>query len=173
MHPVDLEAALAQMQIIVDTREQKTTRAIQRYQSFGVPYHTEQLDFGDYSCETILENKIIKLSNSVCIERKMSIDELCSCFTRERDRFKREFERAKAKQAKLYLLIENASWELIYNGRYKSQMSANALTASMFAWMARYNCPILMCKAETSGKLIKDILYRELKERLTKGLFFA
>lgn len=172
MHPVELETALEQMQIVVDTREQKTTRAIQRYETFGVPWRSEQLNFGDYTCETQLSGGVFSLSERVCIERKMSIDELCSCFTRERERFTREFERAKKRHAKLYLLIENASWELIYNGKYKSQMHPNSLVASLMAWMARYQCPVLMCKAETSGKLIKDILYRELKEILQNGLYF-
>lgn len=174
MHPVELETALSQMHILVDTREQKTARAIRRYEAFNAPWEYEHLDFGDYSCKTELPSgELLSLSDTVCIERKMSIDELCGCFTRDRDRFSREFERAKAKGAKLVLLIENASWEMIYNGKYQSKMSTNALTASIFAWMARYNCPVLMCKAETSGKLIKDILYRELKEILSKGLYSA
>ena len=168
MHPVDLETALSNMSILVDTREQKTARAIQRYESFGVPWEYEKLNFGDYSCQTVLPSgEILQLSDSVCIERKMSIDEVCSCFTRDRERFSREFDRANKGHSKLYLLIENCTWELIYNGKYKSQMSVNALVASLTAWMARYNCPILMCKAETSGKLIREVLYRELKEKLS------
>ena len=173
MHPVELETALSNMRILVDTREQKTTRAIKRYEQFGVPWEYEQLDFGDYSCETILPSgEIIQLSRSVSVERKMSIDEICTCFTRDRDRFVREFERAQSCGARLYLLIENATWELIYNGKYKSHMSVNALVASLTAFQARYGAPVLMCKQETSGKLIKEILYRELKEKLAQGLYF-
>ena len=171
MHPVELETALANMRILVDTREQKTTRSIKRYEQFGVPWRYEQLDFGDYSCETVLPDGVnLKLTSSVCVERKMSIDELCACFTRDRERFTREFERAQSSGARLYLLIENATWELIYNGKYKSRMSVNALVASLTAFQARYGAPVLMCKQETTGKLIKEILYRELKEKLTQGL---
>ena len=45
-------------------------------------------------------------------------------------------------------------------------MKPVALVASMTAWLARYNCQLIMCKEETSGKLIKDLLYREMKEYL-------
>ena len=34
------------------------------------------------------------------------------------------------------------------------------------AWMARYNARIIFCKAEISGRIIKEILYREGKELL-------
>ena len=85
---------------------------------------------------------------------------------RSRHRFKREFERARAKDAKVYLLIEQASWEKAYHGYYRSQMKPQTLVASMTTWMARYDTPIVMCNAETSGQLIYDILYREMKEAL-------
>jgi hypothetical protein len=88
------------------------------------------------------------------------------CYTKERPRFIREFERAKESGAKVYLLIENADWEKAYNGTYRSQLDPKALTASLFAWLARYNCQILMCKEDTSGKVIHDALFREMKERL-------
>ena len=103
------------------------------------------------------------------VERKMSLDELCMCFGRERDRFCREFERIAANGAKPYMLVEGASWELIYAGKYRSQLSPAALSASILAWSARYNCCTLFCKAETSGRLIHDILYREAKEILTQA----
>jgi predicted amino acid-binding ACT domain protein len=62
--------------------------------------------------------------------------------------------------------VENADFEKAYNGSYRSQVKPQSLTASMFAWLARYNCQMLMCKEDTSGKVIHDILYREMKERL-------
>lgn len=168
MHPVDLQTTLKTMSIIVDSREQDTEQARRRYDSFGCPWERDKLDFGDYSAAFVLpDGSRWDLRQRVVIERKMSLDELCGCFTRERDRFCREFERAKDAGAKIYLLIEGASWEMAYNGRYRSKMAPSALVASLLAWAARYNAQILMCKAETSGKLIRDVLYREAKERLT------
>lgn len=168
MHPIDIESTLKTMVITVDSREQATEQSKRRYADFGIPWERSKLDFGDYSAVfTLSDGVTLDLRDSVVIERKMSLDELCGCYTHDRARFEREFERAKDAGAKIYLLIENASWELAYNGKYRSQMKPQALVASMLAWLARYDCQIIMCKAESSGKLIHDILYREGKERLT------
>jgi len=168
MHPIDIESALRSMTVLVDTREQDTEQARKRYERFGVPWTRSKLDYGDYSaCFDLPDGMQYDLRNLVVVERKMSLDELCGCYTHDRARFEREFERAREAGARVYLLIENASWEMAYNGKYRSRMNPQALIASMLAWMARYDCIILMCKAETSGRLIHDILYREAKERLT------
>ena len=168
MHPVEVENTLKTMVCICDSREQDTEQSKRRYADFGVPWERGKLDFGDYSAVfTLPDGTEFSLKDKVCVERKMSIDELCGCYTHDRARFEREFERAKAVNGKIYLLIEEASWEKAYNGKYRSQMKPQALVASMLAWLARYDCQIIMCKAESSGRIIHDVLYREAKERLT------
>lgn len=152
--------------VLVDTREQDTPRFRRRMQALGLPYARRKLNFGDYACAVTDSGREIDLSGQVAIERKMDLDELAQCYTRGRRRFEREFERAKAAGAKLYLLIEDADWERAYAGRYRSRLHPHALTASMLAWLARYDCQILLCAAETTPRLIRDILYREARERL-------
>lgn len=167
MNPFEVSRALKNLTLIVDTREQDTDRLRRRIRQTGLSFVRQKLDFGDYSAKTTLDNDTeFDISGSVSIERKMNLDELCACYCKDRKRFTREFERAKSAGAKVYLLIENANWEKAYNGSYRSKMSPQALTASMFAWLARYNCQIIFCKEETSGKIIREILYREMKERL-------
>lgn len=168
MHPAEVENALKTLRVIVDTRERPTAISEKRYEQFGVPYERRKLDFGDYSAVLTLENgEEFSLCDKISVERKLGFQELCVCFTHDRERFKREFERAKEAGAKIYILLENSTWEAAYAGRYRSQMKSQALIASMLAWLARYRCQIIMCKSETSGKLIGDILYREAKEALT------
>lgn len=170
MNPFEVSRALKNLTLIVDTREQDTDRLRRRIRQTGLSFVRQKLDFGDYSAKTTLDNGTeFDISGSVSIERKMNLDELCACYCKGRKRFTREFERAKSAGAKVYLLIENASWEKAYNGSYRSKMSPQALTASLFAWLARYNCQIIFCKEETSGKIIREILYREMKERLENG----
>lgn len=167
MHPTEVKQALKKLVLLVDTREQPTRAFHKRMESVGLPYERYKLDFGDYSCKTVIDtDKEFSLADKVCIERKMSLNELCSCYCKGRGRFSREFERAREKEAKIYLLIENANWENILNGKYNSQMSSQALTASITAWLARYDCQLILCKAESTAKLIREILYREMKERL-------
>lgn len=167
MNPFEVSRALKNLTLIVDTREQDTDRLRRRIRQTGLSFVRQKLDFGDYSAKTTLDNGTeFDISSSVSIERKMNLDELCACYCKGRKRFTREFDRAKSAGAKVYLLIENANWEKAYNGSYRSKMSPQALTASLFAWLARYNCQIIFCKEETSGKIIREILYREMKERL-------
>ena len=153
--------------LLLDTREQDTARLRARLTMAALPFERQKLDFGDYSAKFPLpDGSWYDMSGECVIERKMSVDECCQCFTYDRPRFEREFERAKAAGAKIYLLIENASFEQVLSGHYRSHMQPNALAASIFAWLARYDSQILMCKQATSGRLIREILLREGKERL-------
>ena len=167
MHPLDVEHALKTMVVWTETREQPTERAKKRYETLGVPHERHKLDFGDYTAVFFLpDGTQFSLENIAVIERKMGFDELCQCYTHERDRFVREFERAQKAGAKVYLLLENSSWEMAYAGKYRSKMRPESLVGSMLAWLARYRCQIIMCREETSGRIIRDILYREGKEAL-------
>ncbi len=166
----EIDEALDGMRVIIDSREQDTPRLRARIETMNCPNRRDKLEFGDYSAEFLLPNgEMFSLEDKVAIERKMHIDELCGCYCQSRQRFIKEFVRAADRGAKTYLLIEDATWEKIYAGKYKSQMRETALVASILAWSARYNCIPIFCKPETSGKLIKDILYREGKERMEKG----
>ena len=174
MDHFEIAEALSTFRILVDNREQATPKAVERYKSFGVPFERATLNYGDY-CGVITVNgsSIYDISKDVkascVIERKMSLDELASCFTRSRDRFRREMERACSSGSKVYLLVENGSYEGIIKHRYKSRYNPTAFLASLTAWTVRYNIIPIFCKAETSGQIIKEILYRDMKERLERG----
>ena len=98
--------------------------------------------------------------------RKMSLDELCACFGIQRARFDREFERAAADGARIWLLVENATWENAFNGQYRSDLSATSLVGSLISWAARRKMQILFCKSETTPLLIRSILKHEMKLKL-------
>lgn len=172
----EIKDVLETFEIIADSREQNTPRARERFKAFGVPVRRATLSYGDY-CGQIklpggeLYDTASTITPACVIERKMSADETAMCFTRGRDRFKREFERAADQGAKVYLLIENASWEGIINHRYRSRYNPKSFVASLTAWSIRYNITPVFCKAQTAGQLIKEILYRDLKERLERGDF--
>lgn len=168
---------LNSFEILVDTREQNTEKSRKRYDSFSVPYRKATLDFGDYTYNFTLPNgdKLHDISATIkplcVVERKMNLDELAGCFTHGRQRFQREFERASSNKSRIFLLCENANWENLLNGKYRSKFNPKAFMASVIAWEIRYNLCLLFCKEETSGKLIKEILYRDFKERLERGDF--
>lgn len=172
----EIEDCLNSMIICVDTREQYSERAVRRYESFGCPYRKQTLDYGDYTYNFKVNgnyyfNDSETIKGHAVIERKMSLEELSSNFTKSRERFIAEFQRIKENNASVYLLVEDATWEKLKNGRYDTKFNPAAYMASITAWMARYDAKIIFCKHEISGALIKEILYRELKERLEQGVY--
>lgn len=178
MDNFEVNNCLQSMSILIDTRERPTGRqSEQRYNAFKCDYRRQKLNYGDYTYNCILPSGEPlhaaegAINPDVVIERKMNLAELSQCFCQDRERFTREMQRATDHGAKVYLLVEGASYENILNGKYKTRFNPQAFTASLFAFMARYNVVPVFCKAETSGRVIKEILYRELKERLTNGLY--
>lgn len=177
MIPFDVEQILDTMTILHDTREQQTDQARRRYKAFGVPTEKAVLDYGDYTYNATFPNggKLYDTNERIfpacAIERKMNLDELAMCFTRERKRFAAEMQRAWSHGSRMYLLVEDATWENLLNGKYRSRFNADAFVGSLTAWTVRYGLIPIFCKAESSGRIIKEILYRDLKERLTDGDF--
>ena len=176
MDPFEQRDIIKTFSIIVDTREQDTQRAKKRYKAMGCEYARGVLDFGDYTYNLALpKGPLYDISNRIkpkcVIERKQNLDELAMCFTRSRERFKREFERAKEAGARVYLLIENASIDMILSGQYRSKFKPKAFIASLMAYSVRYDMVPVFCNMENSGAVIHEILYRDMKERLEGGEF--
>ena len=121
MTPKEMERILQTLFLIVDTREQPTESYYKRLDKVGLPYRRQKLDFGDYSCGFCpSEGLEMLLDKEIVVERKMSIDEICGNFTKGRDRFAREFERAAKSGAKVHLIVEGGSYEKIIGGKYRS-----------------------------------------------------
>ena len=179
MSPLEIETVLESFVIIADTREQDTERARKRYKAFSVPVQRAMLDYGDYTYNATLPDGTQiydirrKLKPKISVERKMDLDELAHCLGKDRKRFEAEFRRAKEADARMVLVVEDANWENLLNGRYQSRLNPKAFFSSISAWAIRYDLNVLFCKSETSPILIKEILYRDLKERLQNGEFEA
>lgn len=175
MTKFEIDDCLKSMFVLVDTREQPSQRATDRYKSFGCPWQRQTLSFGDYTYNFRLPNGSFRFPEGstvvpdAVIERKMSLTELSGCFCQSRERFKAEFEKAASAGSAIYLLVEDATWEKLLTGKYKTKFNPAAFTASLIAWSIRYNIKPIFCRHETSGQIIKEILYRELKERLERG----
>jgi ERCC4-type nuclease len=176
MNNFEIKSILDSMEIIVDTREQATHIASSRYEAPGVPYYRQTMNYGDYTYNVVIDGEKLHRSdmrvNGLCVvERKQNLDELAACFTRGRERFEREFQRAGDYNAKVYLLVENASLDLLMAGQYRSKFRPKAFLASLMAFEVRYNITTLFCESKNSGALIREVLYRDIKERLERGEF--
>lgn len=162
----ELKAALSELKIIVDRREKVNDHIVSALKKRGVGIIERNLDVGDYSCQ--LGDKTFE--HDFVIERKANLDEICGNLTTDRDRFEREFLRAKAHgNTKIFLLIEDSTWEDIFANNYHSKLPPKSLVASLLAWQVRFNVTIIMCRKSTSAKLICDTLYYAAREKLLYG----
>ncbi|MBO7204861.1 MAG: ERCC4 domain-containing protein [Candidatus Methanomethylophilaceae archaeon] len=160
----ELKAELKKLTIICDTREQD--RHVEEYfKSKNIPVIVRKLDTGDYSAQIGYNS----LERDVVIERKHNLDELCGNMTADRDRFEREFLRAKAYGLHIFLIVENATWTDVMLGNYRSKLSPKSLSASIFSWLARFDVTLLFCQPHETPKLIYGILYYYCREELLYG----
>lgn len=162
-----LDEHLKKLTIMCDTREQVNANVIEFFASKKIPYVSHKLDIGDYSA--MLGDLI--LDYDVVCERKANIDELCGNMTADRDRFEREFLRAKAFGVKVYLIIENCSWSDIMLHNYRSKLSPKSLMATLLSWQTRFNVSVIFCHPEETGQIIYYTLYYAAREALKNGRF--
>lgn len=160
----ELTEKLNDLTIICDTREQDL-HVSEYFKKQKIPTITRKIDTGDYSCQL----GDMTFENDIVVERKRNLDEICGNFTAERERFEREFLRAKAYGIKVVLVIENASWTDIFLGNYRSKTSPKSLLGSLLSWMVRFNITVTFCRPEETAKLIYSIFYYHVKEALTHG----
>jgi len=158
----EVKELLKTMTLIIDTREQVNYNILGYLSERGVPHISRKLDVGDYSCEI----DGMTLEDSIAIERKNSIDEIAGNFTADRTRFENEFLRAKANNTKIFLVIENCSWQSIKSHDYRSKMSPAALIGSLLSWQAKYNITIIFTIPEMTGEIITHTLYYWARENL-------
>lgn len=167
-------AILKNMGILVDTREQVWRHVERSLASIKCPIERGKLDQGDYTAFVPTsafpgwENVpgINSLQDEIVIERKANLDEIAGNFTTGRERFEREFIRAKAHGVKVFLLIENASWADVFSHNYRSQLDPKSLYGSLLSWQAKYNITIQFCRPEETGKIIYGILHYWLKSKV-------
>ena len=160
----ELADTLKHLTIICDSREQDHHVA-EWFQKHDVHTITRKLDTGDYSAQL----GDMTMEREIVVERKHNLDEICGNFTVERERFEREFLRAKAYGTKVVLIVENASWTDIFLGNYRSKVQPKSLIGSLLSWMVRYNITILFCKPEESARIMWGIFYYAVKEKLLYG----
>lgn len=135
------------------------------FDKHNIPYEVRKLDSGDYSARI----GDMTMEYDVFIERKNSLTELCGNVGQNRDRFDREFTRAKAEGAKPFLVIEENTVDDVFLGNYRSKFKPQSLWASICTWMVRFNTTVLFCKKENTAKVIYWILYYYARELLTKN----
>lgn len=161
----EIAEKLKELTVVADSREQVNQNVTDYLDSKKIPYVCRKLDTGDYSAMI----GDMTLEHSVTVEKKNSIDEIAGNFTADRARFEAEFLRAKANGTKVFLLIENTTWNDIFLHNYRSKLKPQSLIASLLAWQVRFNITVMFCKPNETGQIIYGILYYAAREALKGG----
>lgn len=165
----EIDKILKNAVILVDTREQENLHILEYFKKKKIDYRIEKLDYADYSiCLPKSEylDKEIYLNNIISIERKGSLEELSCNFTKDRARLEEEFQRSKGK---IFLLIENGTFEDIVEHNYKTDFKPNSYVGTLKSFEARYGFSTDFVKnKEKSGEFIYKTLMYHAREYLKK-----
>ena len=158
--------------IYVDTREKpKAIKGLLTYfKGHSVTYEVKKLDFGDYMDPKYPE---------IVIDRKQNIGELAkNVGTKDRERFKREIQRARDAGAHLVILVEQDRYkdrdewihvesisDLLRWSDPHTTVRGEKIYRILISWTAKYPLSVVFCDRRYTGPTIMKILY----ERKSKG----
>ena len=151
--------------VVVDTREQKN-HVTDYLNAQGIPNVRSKLYVGDYA---------LLGDQSVCVDRKHNLQEVCGNLCQQHKRFKEEIVRAQAAGIKMIILVEHGgtitSLDRVMdwvNPRLKTSpyaVSGEKLHKIMVTIGMKYGVEWRFCQKRNTGKVICEILGIKPKER--------
>lgn len=153
--------------IYVDSREKLPNHITECFDKYNINWEIKKLDSGDYSA--ILPNNDayntpeIDLREELCVERKMSCNEIIQNLTRYKERFYKEFERS---PAEIPILIED-SFKNAATGTYKSTVTPNQFLGALFSFCRKNKTYFYFMEDKNYSALwIYDLFKYEIRNRL-------
>lgn len=135
--------------ILADTREHdgKNSHILKYFDDNNIKWSKKKLPYADYSFMIPANDDLniprdLDFSSKVVIERKANLEELSGNLTSnsERSRIKKEF--ALAPDNKI-VIIENASYANMVDGRYNTNYDKKSFWASYHSIWHEFNIPII------------------------------
>lgn len=167
----EIKELLASIVILIDTRERRAEHITNYFDDKKVKYEIKKLDHADFSFYVPKNTELgiqrdMYFTDIISIERKGSLEELSGNFTKDRTRIESEFLRAKGK---LVLLIENATYENIVLGQYKTEYKPLSFIATLKTFEARYGIETNFIRKAFSGNFIYMTCMYHAREVLKNG----
>lgn len=156
--------------LIVDTREQINPRYESRIESFkrmGLTPVRRKLFAGDYSAIAKAPHGTIDYTERIAIERKMDMEELVTCLSSDRDRFRAELDRAHKCGCRLYVVTEGGSYADLAAGNYRNEMEPKLALATYHAFEQRYGCQFVFVPQGAFPIFVHETLRRYIMDDLT------
>ena len=123
-----------------DTREKEIAHLVKHAEQAGIVFKRKKLDYGDVTAFIPASEKLhipreMIFDRELFIERKASLDELVGNLLNDRARLEKELSLAPPRRL---LLIENAKYEDILLGNYRSKMLPKSLWSSYHSLVEKY-----------------------------------
>lgn len=168
----ELDELLKSIVVLVDTREQENQHILSYLDKKKVPYKTLKLNHGDYSFylpanKNLGIHRDLYFTDVVSVERKGSLEELSGNFTKGRANIEEEFTR---KRGKMYLMIENSTYEDILKHNYSTKYEPLSFIATLNSFETRYDLKTAFVTKAAAGNFIYHKFYYYLREYFTRGL---
>lgn len=171
----EIEEALSQMVILVDTREKKNDKTIEWFEANKIAFKVKKISHGDYSAYIPAGtlrgiDKDIYFDRDIVIEKKQNIDEIASNFSKEdTPRLKSEFAHLKANRTRVYLFVTDENFDSnLRNHIYRSNYKPNSLYARIKALEAEYNTIVRPVANEYISAEIYNTLYYYVRNILVR-----
>jgi hypothetical protein len=164
--------------ILYDTREQQNTHVLDYFDKAKIKYKKQKIDEGDYTAIITKRPEMgiyRDLYFKVGVERKNSVDELAGNLAEESDtrddiRLIRELRRAKEKNIKMYLVIEDEKGrQNIKAGNYRSLYKPVSFMARLRSLQDQFLNGTCYVSRSESGEEIYKILYYSVRNFLKIG----
>lgn len=150
--------------LISDTREKKNQHVLDYFEAVGIKYEICKLDSGDY---------MDAYRPGIVIDRKQNIAELAKNVAgKDRDRFVRELERAKAAGSQLVILVEQNRYkdrdkwihvkepaDLMLWSSPHTKIRGERVFRSVSGLIHKYDISVVFCDRRNTGKKILEIIY--------------
>lgn len=164
-----IKQILKSMIVLVDSREKKNMHILDYFSRQGIACQTTKLDYGDYSLmlPASAAGRDIYFHDSIVIERKASLEELSGNLAQERNRFEKEFLKARNAGAKIYLMVESpGGYSDIISHRYRTEFSPAAFAASLKIFEHRFDANVQFIAPEHAGYYVFSTMYYFARESL-------
>lgn len=165
----EMDQIMKSMVILIDTREKQCDHVLNYFDKAGISYIRRALDYGDYSFyipqnEELAIPKDIYFDKKIIVERKGSLEELAGNLTKDRARLEKELSLAPIHKV---MLIENANYSDVINGKYDSKYNNKSFWGSLHSFWFKYNIPsFFMPDISYSGFFIRGYFEYFLKNYL-------
>lgn len=145
---------LQKIVVIIDTREKNIFHIVEIFRQVGIKFEISTLPIADYTFRYRNDD----FTQDCLIERKNSLNELSSNFTKYRARFKAEFDKLD-KFVKCHLVIEDNTLDDLIGRKYTTKIKRNSFIASLLSFSYRYDIHVHFISKNYSAYYICKLFY--------------